>query len=95
MRWGCEPDPGRRDPLAGSDGRRMSDHRHKVALAPRLDLEHAEAGLGVVKGDALDRASERLYRCAAIERLSRRTFVHVECSITWLRSHKVGPDEFV
>ena len=43
------------------DGR-VSDHGDEVALAPRLHLEDAEAVLGVVEGDALDRARQSLKR---------------------------------
>ena len=52
--------PARGDPLACSNGRRMADNRHKIAFAPRMDFQDSEAVLGIVEGDALDRARERL-----------------------------------
>ncbi|MGH1573896.1 hypothetical protein ACRAWG_28715 [Methylobacterium sp. P31] len=54
----------------------MANNRHEVALAPRLDLEHAEAGLGVVERDALDRPGERLDGLAAVELPWRHPLIH-------------------
>src|SRR5829696_2719729 len=48
----------------------MAHHGHEVAFATGLNLEHAEATLDVVEGDALDRARERLDRRASLD-LSR------------------------
>ena len=52
--------PDRLNELAGADRRRVADHGHQVALAPRLDAQDAEAVVGVVEGDPLDEAGERL-----------------------------------
>ena len=38
----------------------MAHHGHEVSLSTRLDLEHAEPVLGVVEGDALDKACQNL-----------------------------------
>ena len=57
-----EPDAGGGDPLARADGRRVSDEGDEVALAARLHLQDGKAGLGIVEGDALDRARQRLFR---------------------------------
>ena len=39
-----------------ADRRRMANDCHKITLAPCLHLQDAEAVLGIVEGDALDRA---------------------------------------
>src|SRR5215213_6038456 len=39
----------------------MADHSDEVALTTRLHLEIGEAALGIVEGDALDRARQRLH----------------------------------
>jgi hypothetical protein len=46
----------------GSDRREVNDHDREVTLTPDLHLEHAEAILGSVEGDALDRARQSLKR---------------------------------
>ncbi len=51
------PPAPRMDGLAGLDHRRGADQRHQLAPAPRLDPEHAEAGVCVVKGHPLDQPS--------------------------------------
>ena len=43
----------------------MADHGDQVALAARLDPQHAEAVLGVVEGDPLDQAGQGLGRRTA------------------------------
>ena len=43
-------------PIAGV----WPDHCHEIALAAGLHLQDAEAVLGIVEGDALDRAREGL-----------------------------------
>src|SRR3954468_13973859 len=58
------------DPLTSSYCGRMTHHSHKIALPPRLHLEHAKTILDVVEGDALNRACQRLNRRAALD-LSR------------------------
>ena len=56
----ADPDAAGGDPFAGRDRRRMADHRHKVPFATGMDLQDSEAVLGIVEGDALDRAREGL-----------------------------------
>jgi hypothetical protein len=46
------------DPLAGGDGRGVTDDGHQITVAARLRPENAEAVLGVVEGDPLDEACE-------------------------------------
>src|SRR5918995_1160861 len=41
---------------------RLADEGDEVALAARLDLQDGKAILGIVEGDALDRARQRLFR---------------------------------
>jgi len=38
----------------------MAHDRDEVALAPGMDFQDGEAIVGIVEGDALDRACERL-----------------------------------
>ena len=54
--------PGTADghPFAGADLGGVPHHRHQVAVAAGLDAQHAEAVLGVVEGDALNRARQHL-----------------------------------
>jgi hypothetical protein len=55
------------DPLAGADRGGMAENGDQVAVATRLDPEHAEAVVGVVEGDALDQAGEDLaVRCVGL-----------------------------
>ncbi|MBB6228615.1 hypothetical protein [Polymorphobacter multimanifer] len=46
--------------LASADRSGMADHRHEIPLAAHFDPQHTVAGLGTVKGDALDSARKRL-----------------------------------
>ena len=46
----------------GSDQGGVSNHHREVAPTPDLHLEHAEAILGSVEGDALDCARQSLNR---------------------------------
>jgi hypothetical protein len=46
------PNAARRDPFASGHGRGVSDHRHKIPLAPRMDFQDGKTILGVVEGDA-------------------------------------------
>jgi hypothetical protein len=46
----------------GPDRGGVSNHHREVAPTPDLHLEHAEAILGSVEGDALDRARQSLKR---------------------------------
>ena len=48
------------DGLAWLYHRCGADERHQLAPAPRLDPEHAEAGVGVVKGHPLDQPGKCL-----------------------------------
>ena len=54
------PDARGLDELAGADAGGGADHRHQVALAARLDPQHAKAVLGVVEGHPLHQAAEGL-----------------------------------
>ncbi|WP_233830874.1 hypothetical protein [Synechococcus sp. SynAce01] len=38
----------------------MTHHRHQVSMTAGLDAQHAEAVLGVVERDALDRSRQHL-----------------------------------
>ena len=55
-----DPFAGRRHPLAGRDRGGVAHDGHEVAVPARLDPQHAEAVLRVVKGDALDEAGQHL-----------------------------------
>src|SRR5439155_5504365 len=61
-------DPGatRLDELAGRDHRRMTKDGDQVALAARLDPQHAEPVVLVVERDALYQASQGLGRSACV-----------------------------
>ena len=54
------PPAARLHELAGADGCSVADDRDQVAMAARLDPQHAEAALLVVEGDALDQTGEVL-----------------------------------
>ena len=56
----ADPGPTCGDPLAGADGGCVTDDHDEIAPTPDLDLENAKAILGIMKGDALDCACERL-----------------------------------
>ena len=60
MRAVADPDAAGRDPFARRTAGRMADHGHKITLASRVDLQDSKAILGVVEGDAFDRAREGL-----------------------------------
>ena len=62
VRAGVDPGPARLDELAGGDHRRMPDEGDEIALAAGFDPQHAEAVVGVVKGDAVDQAGQNLRR---------------------------------
>ena len=53
-----DPFARRGDPLAGGDDGGVADDGDQFAVAARLDAENAEAVLGVVEGDALDKARQ-------------------------------------
>jgi hypothetical protein len=54
------PGAARLDELAGRDHRSMANHGNEIALASRLDPQHAEAILGIVERDAIDQAGQDL-----------------------------------
>jgi len=58
-----DPGAARLDELAGRDHRGMAKDGDQVALAARLDPQHAEPVLLVVERDALYQASQDLGRC--------------------------------
>lgn len=70
-----DPTAGGDDELTSIDDGRVPDH-HPVTLSARFDLQHAEAVLGVVVGDAFPTLtasrSERWCHCLALE-----TVLHV------------------
>jgi hypothetical protein len=49
-----DPSPARLDELAGGDHRGVAENRDQITLPAGFDAQDAEAGLGVVEGDALD-----------------------------------------
>ena len=51
------------DPFTGGDRCGVADDRHEVAIAARLDAQHAEAILGIVEGHALDDAGQHFLCC--------------------------------
>src|ERR1700687_2150536 len=55
-----DPFARRCDPLAGGDHRGVADDGDQFAVAARLDAQDAQAVLGVVEGDALDKACQNL-----------------------------------
>ena len=69
------PAAGQPERLARLDGRQRADDRDRASAAARLQLDDAEAVLGVVEGDTLDGALER-----------RRLAVHIWWSTGWVGS---------
>jgi len=61
---GAVVDPGsvRLDKLAHRNHRRMTDSGDEIALASRLDAQHAEAVLRVMEGYPVDQAGQDLIR---------------------------------
>ncbi|CAO4155314.1 hypothetical protein DHODJN_22080 [Methylorubrum extorquens] len=55
----------------------MPNYRNEIALAAGLYLEHAEAGFGIMEGDALDRPGKRLNGSATFELPRSRPLVHL------------------
>jgi len=64
-----DPAAARLNEFAGRDHRGMAENRDQVALASGLDPQHAEAVLGIVKGDAIDESGQRLGWRARFRRL--------------------------
>ena len=56
----AHPGAGRLDVFAGRDRRHSADDGDEAAPAARLDAQHREPGIGIVKGDALDNAGQQL-----------------------------------
>src|SRR5215207_322296 len=54
----------------------MAHHGHEVALSTSLDFEHAKAVLGVMEGDALNRACQRLDGDTSLELRRSDHLVH-------------------
>ena len=67
------------DPFACGDRRRMADDRHEVTFATGMDLQDSEAALGIVEGDALDRAREGLQGRSLISLCGSEHLVHGAC----------------
>ena len=59
--------------------RRVADDRDEVALAARLHLQDGKAVLGIVEGDALDRARQRLQGRSLISLCGSEHLVHGAC----------------
>ena len=57
----------------------MADDRHKVTLAAGLHLQDGKAILGIVEGDALDRAREGLQGRSLISLCGSEHLVHGAC----------------
>ena len=47
-----------RDPLTGGNGCGMANHGHDIPMPAHLGAQNAEAVLGIVVGDALDKARQ-------------------------------------
>ena len=60
------PGARRLDVFPGHGGGQIADHGDQVAAAVGLDAQHGKAGVGVVKGDALDQAAQRLAHRAIV-----------------------------
>jgi hypothetical protein len=52
------PAPARREPLAGGDGRRVTNGSHQVFVAAGLHAQNTKAVLLIVEGNPLDKASK-------------------------------------
>src|SRR5262249_33295114 len=63
-----DPSAARLNEFAGRNGRGMAQHRDQVALAARLDAQHAESVLLIVESHPLDEAGQDL--CGQAWRLS-------------------------
>ena len=72
-----DPDATGGDPFAGGDTWGMANHRYEVPFSTGMDLQHGEAILGIVVGDALDRA------CEGLQDGSANQPVKVETSGSW------------
>src|SRR5215469_5003113 len=57
-----DPGPARLDELAGGDHCGMPDKGDEIALASGFDAQHAEAVVGIMKGDAVDQSRQDLRR---------------------------------
>jgi len=53
-----QPDADRLDVFARADRGRVARNSNEIPLSPHLQSQNAEAGVRVVKGDALDRAGD-------------------------------------
>ena len=70
----------------------MAHHRHGVTLAACLNLEDGKAILGIVEGDALDRACEGLQGRSLISGCGSEHLVHGACREVGPGSWSVGLD---
>ena len=68
------PDATHCHPFAGADLSRVAHHRHQLAVAAGFDAQHAEAVLGVVEVDPLDRAGQFLSGLAGARRSALRCY---------------------
>jgi len=55
-----DPKAARLDEFASRDHRSMPDDGDQIALSAGFDTQHAEAVLGIVKGDAIDQTGQDL-----------------------------------
>jgi len=85
----ADPTPCRSDPLSGSDCRGVTDDGGEIASPAHLNLEDAEAVLGIVKGDTLNGACERVDRRAPLDFLWPHWSMHLKPWRSQLRSSKL------
>ena len=74
------------------DRRGMADDRHQIALAPGMHLEDGKAILGIVEGDALDRAREGLQGRSLISLCGSEHLVHGACWVEFPASSTLSRD---
>jgi hypothetical protein len=68
-------------PLAGRNSRGMADDRDQIAVTACLDPQNAEATVGIVKGDAFDKAGEHFLPCGFL--LEGHRHFKSDCSSNW------------
>src|SRR5262249_39924247 len=69
MRAVIDPLTGGSDPLAGGNGRGMTDDPDEIAMASGPDAQATETVVGIVKSHALDRAGENFLVCGFLLQL--------------------------
>jgi hypothetical protein len=61
-----------RNPLPGGYDGGMANDRDQIAVTACLDPQNAEATVGIVKGDTLDKAGEHFLSCGFMLEVHRR-----------------------